>query len=597
MIWDVLVLVAVLAVAVRLAFVFKTKISFFAAGNDNGFRFSEVRALWRLAKEAEMQFPEDLFHSLPLVSDAISRFVEEIRRNGTESLKKNQDFLSRLYAYRTRISLEHENAKGLLSTKYLSAGQKLRIVLPGRGVHLSEIIESSTDLFVKVPRQRDRQPVDGASWVGHEVSVYLWRKGDAGYVFDSKVLDAEVRLGSPALRLRHSSNLLRTQKRKSIRAKCQLDAQLYFISGDEIDFDRVETSAGFRCVVEDISEDGALIRVGGRGEKGVGMKIQFNIGDSLVCMFGVVRAVEYNSTFNQSRLHFECVHLDEPMKNQVLSFVYRVLPEKQKEEADALAEIEAEEAEAEGRVAPAPVPVASAARAAPARDDFFEETLATIAAAPSAPHAADESAAPPADGGADAAAAPSEIAVQQEASAENAVPKNAADANAAPPADAAPQNPQVANAVPQSANAAPQNAPQSLAANVAPQNAPVSNAGANVAPQGGGVATGADAEPTADAANAGANAAPQNAVASSAAGADANVAQSANVPPQNASVAAGAGASSQSANAANAVSRNVPDATNADVAPQNSAASSAAGANASPSADGKGRGIAPGRAD
>ena len=39
-------------------------------------------------------------------------------------------------------------------------------------------------------------------------------------------------------------------------------------------------------------------------------------------MFGVVRTVEYNEATNQSLLHFECIHLDPTMRNEVLSFVY-----------------------------------------------------------------------------------------------------------------------------------------------------------------------------------------------------------------------------------------------------------------------------------
>ncbi len=342
MFWDIVIIAVVVIIVIRLGIVFKDKISFFATGNDKGFKLSEVNALWRLAKENGMEYPEDLFTSLPLVNDAITRFIADIQTAGTESLKKNQDFLSKLYAYRTRISLEHENSKGLISTKYLAKGQKLRIVFPTKGVFQSEVADNGEELFVKLPCQKGQPPVDGQTWVGEDVSVYFWRKGDAGYVFDTTVLDSFVRLGIPVLKIRQSSNLLRTQKRKSIRAQCQIDAQLYFISGDDIDFDKIETTQGFRCVIEDISEDGAMIRVGGQGEKDVRMKIQFNIGESLICMFGVVRAVEYNQQLNQSRLHFESVHLDESMKNTILSFVYNVLPEKQKAEVDALQQLEAE---------------------------------------------------------------------------------------------------------------------------------------------------------------------------------------------------------------------------------------------------------------
>ena len=63
-------------------------------------------------------------------------------------------------------------------------------------------------------------------------------------------------------------------------------------------------------------------------------------------MFGVVRTVEYNESSNQSLLHFECIHLDQTMKNEVLSFVYNMLPEREKEVYEALKLTDTDEVEA-----------------------------------------------------------------------------------------------------------------------------------------------------------------------------------------------------------------------------------------------------------
>ena len=53
-------------------------------------------------------------------------------------------------------------------------------------------------------------------------------------------------------------------------------------------------------------------------------------------MFGIVRTVEYNEELGQSRLHFECIHIEEAMKNIVLSYVYNILPENEREIYDAI---------------------------------------------------------------------------------------------------------------------------------------------------------------------------------------------------------------------------------------------------------------------
>ena len=49
-----------------------------------------------------------------------------------------------------------------------------------------------------------------------------------------------------------------------------------------------------------------------------------------------IKNSEYNKEINQSRLHFECIHLEEKMKNAILSYVYNVLPQEQKDIFDAL---------------------------------------------------------------------------------------------------------------------------------------------------------------------------------------------------------------------------------------------------------------------
>jgi len=56
----------------------------------------------------------------------------------------------------------------------------------------------------------------------------------------------------------------------------------------------------------------------------------------LVVMFGIVRTVEFNQETNQSLLHFECIHIDQEMRNEILRYVYKMLPENEKEVLQAL---------------------------------------------------------------------------------------------------------------------------------------------------------------------------------------------------------------------------------------------------------------------
>ena len=341
------VTVLTIIVVSRLLIVYNDQIKFFSTGSDNGFKFNEILLLWKLAKMGDIEEPIALFISVPTLNQAISNVLTDARRRGIENTEKVQNFLTKLYKFRTKLNLEHDNKKGLDSTKYLDKGQRLRIILPGHGVFSSEILNNGYEMVIRLPLQNNVIKVPSDQWVNHQISVYLWRKGDASYVFDTRVTNAGVFNGQTVIYLAQTNQLLRAQKRRSVRCECNLNAAMYFIKSEIIDFNLVEAEPGYKVVLEDISEDGAMIRVGGQGMVNAQIKLQFTLGDTLILMYGIVRAVEYNKEINQSRLHFECIHLEEDMKNAILSFVYNVLPPEQKDVFDALSATEEDMAEDE----------------------------------------------------------------------------------------------------------------------------------------------------------------------------------------------------------------------------------------------------------
>ena len=234
------------------------------------------------------------------------------------------------------MELNPKNKKGLTSTKFIDVGQKIRVILKGRGVFSAEVINNSKDLIISLPLQNNQITIAGVDWVGMMMSVYLWRKDDAAYVFDTYVRENSMFNGKSVLCLSHTDNLLRTQKRRSVRCECHIYAQMYIIKSETADLKSMETQPGLKCLLEDISEDGALIKIGGKGVSNLHIKLQFTIGESFIVMSGLVRGVEYDEEKNQSKLHFECTYIDTPMKNAILSYVYNVIPDEEKEIIQAM---------------------------------------------------------------------------------------------------------------------------------------------------------------------------------------------------------------------------------------------------------------------
>ena len=301
-----IIILALIVIAVSgLYSVFKTKINFYITGLDSKFSIPSLNLLWKVAVMCKLENPTSLFFSLPSLQRCMSVLTSRASAEGYSGDPKMQQLISKLFEYRTKLQHESDEKKGMDSTRSLERGQKLRIILPGKGVFVSEVLNSASQLIISVPRQKDLIPITAEQWVGKVINVYLWKKGDARYVFDTTVEGHGLFIGESSLSLKHSSNLVRTQKRKSVRAKCKINAQLFIIKGEVIDYNAVETHDGYKCLLEDISESGALIRIGGKGAANVQIKLQYTIQNLLVIMFGVVRTVEYNQETNQSYANHE----------------------------------------------------------------------------------------------------------------------------------------------------------------------------------------------------------------------------------------------------------------------------------------------------
>ena len=342
------IIAAVIIILATLIYsVFKEQITFFITGLDAKFTFGNLILLWKVAKICGLETPTNLFWSMNALTSCMAHITSQAASEKKENDPETQKLISKLFDYRTKLQNESDEKKGLDTTLSLEKGQKLRIILPGKGVFYSKILNNGKEIYINVPRQKNMITVAAEDWDGKVVSVYLWRKGDARYVFDTVVKGHGLFLGESTISLRHSNNLIRTQKRKAVRAKCDINAQLFIIRSKDINY-AVETKNGYKCHIEDISESGALIRIGGKGVENVQIKLQFPIQNTLVIMVGIVRTVEFNQDENQSLLHFECIHIEQGMRNAVLSYVYNMLPERDKEIYDALMQTDDDErAEAE----------------------------------------------------------------------------------------------------------------------------------------------------------------------------------------------------------------------------------------------------------
>jgi c-di-GMP-binding flagellar brake protein YcgR len=306
-------------------------IQFFAKGKDAGFSFKEIELLRRLAVKCNIEDPSSLFWSQTQLDICIRSLVRSLRMSGEPEASGTQDFLSKLYDFRKKIEMEKpRNKNGISSSRQISEGQPLRILVTGTGVFKSQVIKNINQ-YLTIARPVNSKVSASFAWTGLKIAVYFWREDDAGYVFDSEVQDEVFSRGFSSLKITHSDGLFRTQKRKAIRIKLHKAAFLYLKKeGDEPG--SLELAPGLKCFLEDLSDTGCAVTVGGKAADGLGVKVQFALDNTAVSMSGTVRSVDYKEDVNRSMLHIEADPLPMEIRNHILGEVFGMLPDEDEEE-------------------------------------------------------------------------------------------------------------------------------------------------------------------------------------------------------------------------------------------------------------------------
>jgi len=105
-----------------------------------------------------------------------------------------------------------------------------------------------------------------------------------------------------------------------------MPAYLYLLKRLEGAYEKPERVPGLKCVVQDLSEDGLSVLIGGKARVGLLVKAQFYVGDDQIVVSGTVRATEYDAEKKQSLLHVEAMLPSPRMRNMIRSHVYNVGP-------------------------------------------------------------------------------------------------------------------------------------------------------------------------------------------------------------------------------------------------------------------------------
>jgi c-di-GMP-binding flagellar brake protein YcgR len=292
---------------------------FRSQGRAARFSSAEISLLKKVVQQSETPNPVSLFQSPELVDLCIRSLFQATRNNDPA----RQDLIAKLYEFRKKLDARGPK-RGLTTSRGIEAGQNLRVVAANAAIYQCRVIRN-TPQYLLATRPVNANLRSAPAWQGQRVSIYFWKEEDAGYVFDGQVLDEVFVKGVSAIQISHSDSLLRTQKRRSLRIKTHKLTYLYLLN-DAVSSDTPETTPGLKCFMEDMSDTGCSVTIGGRASKGIRVKLQFELDKKPFVMCGEVRSVEYNEATNRSLLHVEADSLSQEAKSAIFAEMFSATP-------------------------------------------------------------------------------------------------------------------------------------------------------------------------------------------------------------------------------------------------------------------------------
>ena len=330
MIFLVLFLVLVLILAIGAATIAMrggkrySWMEYYMKAREAGLSIGEARQLRDAAMLAGLADPTNILWSPRDMDQAIAILLTRLKEGGKDRTREGIVLVDKVYALRKGLEFEQPRFKyGIKSSRHIGQGQRVRVLVYGIGVYNATVIDNNPRYLVISYPTGGRLPKDWV-WQGKRVSLYFWRQDDAGYVFDSFIInDLKIR-NVPVLHVSHSESLLRTQKRRSVRARSKIPVYLYIIKRIEGAYEKPERAPGLRAQIQDLSEDGAAVAIGGKAQPGLKVKLQFALGDRSVVMSGTVKSVDYDAESNRSVLHIEAMTPSPRTRNVIRSYVYGI---------------------------------------------------------------------------------------------------------------------------------------------------------------------------------------------------------------------------------------------------------------------------------
>ena len=302
--------------------------SFRRAARSFGLPAAHVAMLENLVRVTKVKQPTMIFRSSGLLDDTLKKGLYSLQAARNIAPEEREKRAALIFQIKQIIERGSGRGAALRSTTLLKPGQALSVAPEGRASFASRLVSNMKD-FLTVAAPHPTAGTDARWMRGTQLSVYLWRDGDAGYSFQSKVLGYDTVKGISCILIQHSRTLRREQRRRNRRRQIMRACFYYPIRIDEVPEGRtvqrrasVERSRRGLGTVIDLSAGGCGIQTVAPLDKGKLVLVEFDIDrQAPVRAFGKVVSARRQGNRGGS-MHIMFTKVTRQHLNRISEFVY-----------------------------------------------------------------------------------------------------------------------------------------------------------------------------------------------------------------------------------------------------------------------------------
>lgn len=293
---------------------------FFARGKELGLSTKEIRTLKKTSEILKMQRPLTILGSIEQIDKAILDVSRKLEVEGYQDIEY-VEILEELYKIKKKSELrKSEIRNSITSSREIDLEQVVKIVIGNKSVpFIGEIVENVSEHII-VDFSKDKNFVSNSGYEG-VINVYLWKKNDAGYYFETSILDGTL---NKRWKIAHSNSLIRNQKREDIRVDVDIPGYIYKLIDISTRNCKSEGFSGTFVQLKNLSDGGAALLINGKVEKGTALKLEFKLLKKHIVICGILRESQYDSKLNCSLLRLKFIEPELEVLSAIRSFVYNI---------------------------------------------------------------------------------------------------------------------------------------------------------------------------------------------------------------------------------------------------------------------------------